>query len=186
MDGSRVDALARALTAGRSRRGLTRLLGGLTLGGPLALLGLAPSAAKHKGGKGKKKHKKPACPGQQICNGACIPTSACCNDYACDPCRNAYCRDGSCQCNEGEILSNGRCGVVIQCLSTGEQVNIEDPNSLDCCSLLSHVEDGDPPRRLCDAGALWCLADADCVSGPCRGFACPEYQYGCPGGPPAA
>ena len=56
MDDSRFDALTRSLTHARSRRGLARLLGGLTLGGPLALGGLAESAAGTK--KMKKKRKK--------------------------------------------------------------------------------------------------------------------------------
>jgi hypothetical protein len=34
MDQDRFDSLTRSLTDARSRRGLTRLLGGLTLGGP--------------------------------------------------------------------------------------------------------------------------------------------------------
>lgn len=48
MDDSRFDALARSLTAAHSCRGLTRLLGGLTLGGPFALLGLTETEAKPK------------------------------------------------------------------------------------------------------------------------------------------
>jgi hypothetical protein len=47
MDSARFDALARSLSEGMTRRGLTRLLGGLTLG----LLGPLPVAAK-KGGTG--------------------------------------------------------------------------------------------------------------------------------------
>ena len=61
MDGSDVDALARSLAAGHARRGLTRLLGGLVLGVPLALLGRTEAEAKKKKRKKKKKQK-------EICN----------------------------------------------------------------------------------------------------------------------
>ena len=54
MDADRFDAVTRSLREARSRRGLTRLLGALTLGGPLALLGAAETEAKRK----KKKKKK--------------------------------------------------------------------------------------------------------------------------------
>ncbi len=57
MDGSRFDALSRALATGPSRRVLTQLIGGLALGGPLALLaarGRPAQAKKHK--KHKKRH----------------------------------------------------------------------------------------------------------------------------------
>jgi hypothetical protein len=58
MDGSRFDALSRSLFAGSSRRGLTRLLGGLTAGGSLSFLGLASAEAGRKKGKKGKKGKK--------------------------------------------------------------------------------------------------------------------------------
>jgi hypothetical protein len=48
MDGSSFDRLAKAFTEPRSRRGLSRLLGGLAVGGPLALLGVTESEAKKK------------------------------------------------------------------------------------------------------------------------------------------
>src|SRR5215211_3521583 len=48
MDGSRFDALSRSLAANRSRRGLTRLLGGVAVAGPLGLLGLTETGAKKK------------------------------------------------------------------------------------------------------------------------------------------
>src|SRR5262249_38343340 len=52
MDGSRFDAWSRALVTGHSRRGLTRLLGGLTLGSLVSRVDFAEIGAK------KKKHKK--------------------------------------------------------------------------------------------------------------------------------
>jgi hypothetical protein len=48
MDGSTFDAWSRAVAQNRSRRGLTRLLAGLALSGPLALVGRLEVAAKHK------------------------------------------------------------------------------------------------------------------------------------------
>src|SRR5687768_17439817 len=56
MDQDRFDTLTRSLTHTGSRRGLSRLLGGLTLCAPLALLGRSESEAKRK--KKKKKKKK--------------------------------------------------------------------------------------------------------------------------------
>ncbi len=56
MDESNFDTLARSLSEARSRRGLTRLLGGLTLGAPFALRGLTETEAKRKKKKKKKKN----------------------------------------------------------------------------------------------------------------------------------
>jgi hypothetical protein len=59
MDESNFDTLARSLSEARSRRGLTRLLGGLTLGAPLALRGLTETEAKRKKKKKKKRSTTP-------------------------------------------------------------------------------------------------------------------------------
>lgn len=48
MDGSSFDRLPKACTEPRSRRGLSRLVGGLAVGGSLALLGVTESGAKKK------------------------------------------------------------------------------------------------------------------------------------------
>jgi hypothetical protein len=55
MDGSRVATLSRALAAAHSRRGLSRLLGAVTLAGSWALLGLEMAEAKRRKKKRKKK-----------------------------------------------------------------------------------------------------------------------------------
>jgi hypothetical protein len=55
MDGSRFDAWSRAFADAHSRRGLTRLLAGLALGGAFALRERAETAAKHK--RHKKRHR---------------------------------------------------------------------------------------------------------------------------------
>ncbi len=63
MDGERFDDLVRWLETGRSRRALTRLLGGGALLAPLGAWGFSDGAAKGKGkGKGKKKPRK-----KQVC-----------------------------------------------------------------------------------------------------------------------
>src|SRR5687767_8297013 len=74
MDGARFDSLSRALFDARSRRGLARLLGALTLGGVLTA-GTVPTAAK-KGGKGKGKGKNKKGKKVTIChNGQTITVS---------------------------------------------------------------------------------------------------------------
>src|SRR5215212_8860240 len=80
MDGSRFDALARALHEVRSRRGAFASL----LGGTVGLLGLAETTAKKK--KKKKKNKCTLLRGQ-VCGGACcfaLEGEKCC-DGACIP-----------------------------------------------------------------------------------------------------
>ena len=63
MADTRFDALSQSLRAGPSRRGLTRLLGGLALGAPLALLGRREAAA------GRRRCPSLSC--AQSCPGAC-------------------------------------------------------------------------------------------------------------------
>jgi hypothetical protein len=127
MDAERFDTLARTLTHGHSRRSLTRLLGGLSLGGPLALLGLAEVEAKRK--KKKRKKKKPVAisppplsatcvEGQRPCNGACIPSNQCCIDSECGEiaprcCRGTCLRPGECcldnECSPDKVCRTGEC-----------------------------------------------------------------------------
>ena len=58
MDDSQFDALVRSLSAAHSRRGLSRVFGGLVLGGPLAgLFSRGDVAAKRKKRKKRKKDK---------------------------------------------------------------------------------------------------------------------------------
>src|SRR5215213_1036674 len=125
MHNASFDAVTRSLTAaltGRTtRRGMTRLLAGLALGGPLALLGRSPAAAKKtcspckKRKKGKCKGKKPdgtACPGG-TCQGGrcCVPQetalicAAGCGTRS-DTCGGAV----ACPCPAGQdCLGNGSC-----------------------------------------------------------------------------
>ena len=90
MENDAFDSLTRSLTAsltGRTtRRGITRLLGGLALGGPLALLGLSEAEAKCKKpygpcqrckkGKCKPKPAGTVCTGGTCQRGVCIPAAA--------------------------------------------------------------------------------------------------------------
>ena len=101
MDGSHFDALTRSLISPCSRRGLTRFLRALLLGGVLALASV-PAQAKKKGGKGKK--------GKRKRTRRCIPTCA-----ASKPCGPDGC-EGSCgACVRPETCQSGRCRCVPDC-----------------------------------------------------------------------
>src|SRR5262245_27981793 len=89
MDAARFDALSRAFVAGHSRRGVTRLLGGLAIAGSLVGPGSTETQAKH---KHKKKHKKCAQAGQptnkkhkQCCRGLVVDGSGVCNPVSPPP-----------------------------------------------------------------------------------------------------
>ena len=66
MDADRFDWLARSLTTTRSRRGLTRLLGGLGLGGVLSVWGATETLGAKRGGG------TPCTKGSQCKTGKCI------------------------------------------------------------------------------------------------------------------
>src|SRR5262245_28101031 len=84
MDAARFDALSRAFAVGHSRRGVTRLLGGLAIAGSLDGPRSTETLAKH---KHKRKHKKKcAQAGQptnkkhkQCCSGLIVDGSGVCN-----------------------------------------------------------------------------------------------------------
>src|SRR5690242_7069246 len=105
MDESRFDAFSRAVAQTRSRRGLTRLLGGLAVGDPLGLLHRPETAAKGK--KHKKRKPSPAAPpsppspppcpaGQRLCRGTCSAVTHCCIDGDCAD--GKTCQQGTCAC----------------------------------------------------------------------------------------
>jgi hypothetical protein len=124
MDDSRFDALSRAFADGHSRRGLTRLLGSLALGGALARLGVAESVAKK-----KHKSKKKACPPcKKRRKGKCkglLPDGTACS--------GGTCRGGNCmatvppppppvcttnaECSGGQVCVAGAC---VDCTSFGQ------------------------------------------------------------------
>ena len=80
MDGSRFDTLARSIaTSGTRRRLLSRLLGGVVLGAPLALLGQGDHAAKGKkggkkgGGGGERRLQWGSPPGRRVHGQLSVP-----------------------------------------------------------------------------------------------------------------
>ena len=124
MEDTRFDALAKSLTAGHSRRGITRLLGRLVLSGPLvSWLGLAESEAK------KKKKKKKCVATAHLCKDmdgvefCCPNTSFCCPGPGGDPADGLT---GRC-CRYGlglECCPDGSCLLPeFPCLGSSEDVN---------------------------------------------------------------
>jgi len=82
MDGSHFDTLARSIAYGGTRRRLmTRLLGGVVLGAPLALLGQGDHAAKGKKGGGR--GASADCNGDRRRGDACTDSCQCRGDYRC-------------------------------------------------------------------------------------------------------
>jgi hypothetical protein len=132
MDSNSFDALARLLSAGRSRRGLGLLLGGLAAGGMLAPL-LAPVDLAAKKKKKRKKRKKggqapppvlppPPPPLPPSCATTGCPYFEVCQAGTCvnclgDPCSNAgqcctnHCTGSGCGC----IVGNFACTSNAQC-----------------------------------------------------------------------
>jgi hypothetical protein len=171
MDDAHFDALVRSFSAGHSRRGLSRLVGGLVLAGPLAFLLELEAEGKRKKGK-KKKKKKPSgpivspsqpappptvpppppldrCPGQKLCGGGCIPTNQCCTDA---------------DCPAGQHCCNGDCIPTDQCC-TGQDCAA----GLVCCD----GECNGPVRG-------FCTFHSDCCSGYCRSRDCSATCLGKP------
>jgi hypothetical protein len=112
MDSNRFDAFARTLSAGRSRRGVTRLVGGLALAGPAALLALLGSDAKRK--KRKKKKKK-------------TRVTGCSSDRQCTGGR--VCRAGSCEC---PLAAPHWCGSANACVPACPTGMVFDPAFCGC------------------------------------------------------
>jgi hypothetical protein len=97
MDHAAFDSLTRTLAASRSRRGLTRLLGGFALGG-LPFLAPAGSEAKRKPRKKRKKGKSTCPRGKKRCAGQC---QECCTVTDCRPTLQTdglACIEGRCVC----------------------------------------------------------------------------------------
>ena len=168
MDGARFDELLRHWTTRR------RVLHSLS-SGTAALLGLSlldGASAKPKGKKPKGKKPKPKKPkgclrGQKKCRTKCIPRSHCCDSTECNLDRREYCQlTGRCECNKGAVVHNGRCGFPVACKSVGETCG----SNAECCSRACNIPDGVALR--CNQGMLLCNVEFDCLSVPCRGFAC--------------
>lgn len=148
MDGTRFDQLVSHFAQPESRRGLLRILPAGALSGLLAVTGTDAKKRKNKkkcGGKGR-----------------------CCKTKDCNRCARELCNKGRCQCSKKFKRQNGVCGRPPQCLSVGSVCN----DNFDCCSDECIQVDG--PQKRCVPGTFQCITDFDCVSGPCRGFMCPE------------
>jgi hypothetical protein len=129
MDGSHFDTLARSIAYGGTRRRLmTRLLGGVVLGAPLALLGQGDHAAKGKKGKGKKRGGRGAsadCNGDRRRGDACTDSCQCRGDYRCGAPRPAGQRV---ECGQNQDARE------VCCLGQGDSCN--NNNDCECCGTL--------------------------------------------------
>lgn len=187
MDGPHFDALSRALVEARSRRGLTRLLGGLLLGGSPGSLAPGESAAKGKQGGGKKPKKKrgrpalgcaPSCAGAQCGDDGC--GGSCGGCPVCQACAGGTCRpadDAPCGIN-GRCL-HGACNATPLCRETNFTRCQRD---VDCCSTKCYVGEGCAAFIGPDGGE--CLVNEDCASRRCVGYrcACSAGVRACPNG----
>src|SRR5215218_6698724 len=152
MDNSSFDAATRFLTAsltGRTtRRGITRLLGGLALGGPLTLLGLGEAEAKCKKscgpckrckkGKCKPKPVGTACAGGTCQGGSCVaPQSASPSAPTCtDGIRNGSETDVDCGGTCPRCADFKTCGSRDDCrgaLCQGDVCRVCDPAIANQC-----------------------------------------------------
>src|SRR5215217_2410038 len=119
MDDGAFDAVTRSLTASltgsTTRRGMTRLLGGLALGGPLALVGLVGAEAKCK---------KKCGPCKRCKHGKCKPRPAG------TVCAGGTCQRGACVASTPAVACS--CPVGKSCLSNGRCAATCDPAAQNC------------------------------------------------------
>jgi hypothetical protein len=156
LDSRRFDALARTLSAARSRRRLVAT----AISGALGTLGLAQVEAARTG------NCKPTCGECEQCKkGACKKKNGKkrCQKGRCEPKAN----DSPCSGN-GKCLA-GTCNLPPVCIQASGDCSVADPGA--CCSDVC-AELG--VRDFCLAGASGkdCLASTDCSSGTCIGFRC--------------
>src|SRR5687767_10573694 len=186
MDGARFDSLSRALVDARSRRGLARLLGTLTLGGILTA-GTIPTAAK-KGGKGKGKGKNKKGKKVTICHNGqtitvsksalkghkkhgdsegpcppCVPRCATTNPCGADGCGSSCSTcGGSTTCQNGQCrCPDGRspCGPNAVCC-TGEDICLSSGACGPCVGIFSTFPSS-PDGSTCGTSADCCQTDAE-------------------------
>ena len=188
MDASRFDTLARSLIDGTTRRGaLTALLGGM-----LAMLGLAETAATK--GKRKRKHKKKYRPTTQP---GCTPS---CGNNTCGPdgcggecgsCTGGVCSNGACTCPSGMQPCQGACVAAcsgatmleptqcVCCKFNGLECSFGDT----CCTGVCTFDTGLPPTEKCRSQDIGggCGFDSQCRSGICTNghCVCPSDQVPC-------
>ena len=176
MDRDRFDRLARALSAGRSRRRVAHLLGALAMA---PLVDLGDAGAKKKKGKGKKKKKKtnqsppavrctPNCAGKACGDDGCGGSCGTCGNV---PCRDV-CQGGACisandtPCNGSGRCLNGTCNPDPMCGAGGlDLCTMANPGF--CCSNVC-TDDICAPGNPGDE----CRVRTDCNGAGCIGFRC--------------
>jgi hypothetical protein len=189
MDGSAFDRLTRTFTEPRSRRGVHRLVGGLAVGGPLALAGAAESTAKKK--------RKPCPPCKKRKKGKCkarLPEGTSCIDKAG---QGGTCQGGSCVAaadlpltcsdgikngNESDIDCGGSCG---RCQITG---GCTGPNDCASAYCVSGTCASCPPGGTCgtDGGSTCvCQPRASSSEQVCVNFERPQVPCGAGGSCPS-
>ena len=158
MDDPRFDAFTKAFTTTRSRRSLSRLLGGISVGGVLSTLGGTAALAR--------------------CRPRCGP---------CKRCRNGRCRrkpDGT-ACGDGLTCSGGVCAKEPDCLGSSslDPCGFDLPPccSDDCSFLAQHCECsgvGQPCHQTTDCCFAACIGF---YCDGCRGEGqpCAEDGGGC-------
>jgi len=189
MDGSAFDRLTKTFSEPRSRRGVSRLVGVLALGGPLALVGAAEGAARKK--------KKPCPPCKKRKKGKCkasLPEGTSCIDNAgqggtcvggscvAAPDPTLTCRDGIKNGNESDVDCGGnceRCPVTKRC--TG-------PNDCASAYCVSGACASCPPGGTCGtSGGSTCVCQDRAYSTErvCVDFATPRGPCGAGGSCPS-
>src|SRR5215213_814986 len=162
MDADRFDALSRALTTAHTRRRLSRLLGGLSLGGVLSTLASENAAAALLLGGAR-------CSSKTQCK-----SGRCLNPDRCD-CTRKSCTC-SCACSRIDptvrcLTPANRCKKAV-CSAAGRCVTRNKADGTDCdvdkqCS--SGVCDTPP---ICQNGG--CIDNFNCCSGICQ---CPRNEF---------
>src|SRR5215217_2702688 len=183
MDHGTFDRMTRSFSRPRpgtmTRRGITRLLGGLALGGPLALLGLTNAEAKCKKkcgackrckqGKCKPKPAGTACAGGTCQGGRCVAGEACVPESAAATCAGR-CGTGTNAC--GQAVACPGCAAGRQCLNNGSCAEICG-NGLPACpqSCFCGAASVDAPRSCmgfvssCEQASQACTTTAECPTG---------------------
>ena len=206
MDGSRFDALTKTLGTALTRRGVTRLLGGLSLGGVLVTLDSDEAAALLSGGAKCTK-------GSECKSGKCLSNSTCscskafptckqpsnpCKKATCDfdtkkcvtsnkkngtACGSGTCQNGSCVCGSttcasGQVCCKDlRCGR--KCCANGRACNTT------CCGLdgNNYCCPSDRPVCVCGtcgpAGSTQCDDPTHCCGPNQKCCGSPPYHHCC-------
>src|SRR5215208_6470577 len=149
MDAHRFDTITRALTYGHSRRALTRLLSGLTLGGLLRASWEEPAAAKKK---------KPCPPCKKRKKGKCkanLPDGTACSSGTCQSGRCVPCIP---QC-AGRVCGSDGCGGECGVPCTGRR---------QVCNAAGQC--------VCPAGLKFCSQFGGRCDECCSDTECPPYE----------